>query len=95
MHRHLPHKADHEPNMDKHLNEYELPLADPAESNETEAFRQNESTTAGENEPSAFNVNKDLGPHTEQSSASQILSASEKNELNLFVEQSHHEWNEL
>ncbi|KXH83811.1 hypothetical protein [Sporosarcina sp. HYO08] len=99
MNQNYPNKADHEPNTDKHLKnnayEYELPLADPSESNETETFRQNESTTAGENEPSAFDANKDLGPHTELSSTSRILSASEKNELNLFVEESHHEWNEL
>lgn len=57
-----PNKADYEPNVDKNMKEdanlKELPLADPAESNATKAFRENETTT-GENKQSAFGVNKD------------------------------------
>lgn len=56
-----PNKADFEPNVDKHLKEGqdtgELPLADPAESNTTKEFRENETATEGEQRPSAFNEN--------------------------------------
>lgn len=56
-----PNKEDFEPNVDKHLkddqNPGELPLSDPAESNTTKEFRENETATKGENKPSAFNEN--------------------------------------
>lgn len=56
-----PNKADFEPNVDQHLAENrdieDLPLSDPAESNSTKTFRENETATEGENKPSAFNEN--------------------------------------
>ena len=61
-HENYPNKADFEPNIDKHLKDgetEEFPLADPSESNATEAFRNNESIKKVEHEQSAFGVNKD------------------------------------
>jgi len=59
-----PNKADYEPNVDKHMkdgtNLDELPLSDPSESNATKVFRENETKMKDENEPSAFNQNKDI-----------------------------------
>lgn len=55
-----PNKADYEPNVDKNAVEKgELPLSDPAESNETEVFRENEAKEEGVEEQSAFGQNKD------------------------------------
>lgn len=58
-----PTKADFEPNVDRYLRDGEksgeLPLSDPSESNATKEFRKNESQKTGENDPSAFNVNKE------------------------------------
>lgn len=59
-----PNKADYEPNVDRHMNDEEnldeLPLSDPSESNATKVFRENETKTNGENQPSAFHENKDI-----------------------------------
>ena len=55
-----PNKADYEPNIDeKTVENGELPLSDPAESNESEVFRENEAKVEGEEEQSAFGQNKD------------------------------------
>ena len=54
-----PNKADYEPNIDKNaVDNGELPLSDPSESNETEVFRQNEAKTDDVLEKSAFGQNK-------------------------------------
>lgn len=61
-HENYPNKADFEPNVDKNLSDEEmdaLPLADPAESNDTESFRDIESTEHEEDQQSAFGVNKE------------------------------------
>ena len=54
-----PNKADYEPNIDKNtVDNGELPLSDPSESNETEVFRQNEAKTDAVLDKSAFGQNK-------------------------------------
>jgi len=59
-----PNKADFEPNIDRYSNDGtdtgELPLSDPAESNATKVFRENETNTDSEQEKSAFGENKEL-----------------------------------
>ena len=58
-HENYPNKTDFEPNVDKHgKTDGELPLADPAESIETEVFRENENKEKGEDKPSAYGENK-------------------------------------
>lgn len=59
-HDKYPNKADYEPNVDKNAEDTgELPLSDPAESNATEVFRENESKKEEEQHKSAFGQNKD------------------------------------
>ena len=58
-HENYPNKADFEPNVDKHGKiDADLPLSDPAESNETETFRGNEYKDEGEQNPSAYGDHK-------------------------------------
>ncbi|WP_172372609.1 hypothetical protein [Sporosarcina jiandibaonis] len=58
-HENYPNKADFEPKVDKHgKTDADLPLSDPAESNETEVFRENEFKEDGEQKPSAYGENK-------------------------------------
>lgn len=56
-----PNKEDYEKNIYAHAeNPEELPLADPAESNATKVFRDNEAKEdEGDNKPSAFSENKE------------------------------------
>ncbi|QUW20984.1 hypothetical protein JSQ81_14325 [Sporosarcina sp. Marseille-Q4063] len=60
-HENYPNKADFEPNVDKHgKTNADLPLSDPAESNETEVFRENEykETEKDIQKPSAYGEHK-------------------------------------
>ena len=58
-HENYPNKDDFKPKNNKHgKTEGELPLSDPAESIETEVFRENEYKEKGEDKPSAYGENK-------------------------------------
>ena len=58
-HENYPNKADFEPNFDKHGKKVgELPLSDPAESNETEVFRKNEYKEKDDTKKSAYGEHK-------------------------------------
>lgn len=60
-HENYPNEKDYNPNVDKHgKDDGELPLSDPAESNATKTFRENEGKVdEGTGEQSAFGKNKD------------------------------------
>lgn len=60
-HEDYPNEKDYEPNVDKYgKDKGDLPLSDPAESNATKTFRENEAKEDnGTNEPSAFGQNKE------------------------------------
>ncbi|MBO1911449.1 hypothetical protein [Sporosarcina sp. 6E9] len=60
-HKNYPNKADFEPKVGKHgEKDADLPLSDPAESNETEVFRENEfkETEQDEHKQSAYGDHK-------------------------------------
>ena len=58
-HENYPNKSDFEPKGHRHGKaDGELPLSDPAESIETEVFRENEFKEKGEDKPSAYGENK-------------------------------------
>jgi hypothetical protein len=60
-HENYPNKTDFEPKVDKHGKpDADLPLSDPAESNETEVFRENEfkETEKDVQKPSAYGDHK-------------------------------------
>ena len=58
-HENYPNKDDFKPKTNKHgKTEEELPLSDPAESIETEVFRENENKEKGEDKPSAYGEHK-------------------------------------
>lgn len=60
-HEDYPNEKDYQPNVDKYGKDTgELPLSDPAESNATKTFRENEAREdEAADEQSAFGQNKD------------------------------------
>lgn len=61
---------------------YELPLADPADSNFTNEFRKNAQDTIGRNDPSAFSENKPFVNEFKVMDNEESVRATENREFN-------------
>jgi len=88
-----PNKEDFEPKVAGVGKSDELPLADPSDSNVTEVFRKNEQKKTGENEPSAFSINKVDSDYNKPKSEERFSHENEDESDREFNQESHDKWN--